>query len=50
MQIGDEWWSRFEKFSAEDLFLNDLTTKESDKAFGALIIMNLLIIQKLHML
>ena len=35
MQIGDEWWSRFEKFSAEDLFLNDLTTKESDKAFGA---------------
>ena len=35
MQIGDEWWSRFEKFSAEDLFLNDLTAKESDKAFGA---------------
>ena len=35
MQIGDEWWNRFEDFDAESLFLNDLTAKESDKAFGA---------------
>ena len=35
MQIGDEWWSRFEELNAEELSLNDLTAKESDKAFGA---------------
>ena len=35
MQIGDEWWNRFEELNAEELSLNDLTAKESDKAFGA---------------
>ena len=35
MQIGDEWWNRFKDFDSESLFLNDLTAKESDKAFGA---------------
>tara|TARA_B100001057_G_scaffold271570_1_gene271844 strand:- start:6194 stop:7972 length:1779 start_codon:yes stop_codon:yes gene_type:complete len=35
MQIGDEWWSRFEELNAEELSLNDLTAKETDKAFGA---------------
>ena len=35
MQIGDEWWSRFEELNAEELSLKDLTAKESDKAFGA---------------
>ena len=35
MQIGDEWWTRFEKFSAEKLLLNDFTSTESDKVFGA---------------
>ena len=34
MQIGDEWWNRFEEFGAETLFLNDLNARESDKAFG----------------
>ena len=34
MQIGERWWNKFESMSPEDLLLNNLSSEDSDKAFG----------------
>ena len=35
MQIGDQWWNRFKQMTPEDLLLDDILIKDSDKTYGS---------------